>query len=373
MRQPRPGSSTSGSASTNDAPWPPRDSSHRRPPFASVKPRAIASPSPAPALVGAPGDAVERLEDALALLLGDPGPAVGDADEELLAGRGDPHAARARPAVRAGARSRARSRARAGSATASTWTGGSSAAPSRRRARRRRARRAPVRRARPPSTARAAPPPRRAWSRERSRRFSTSRLSRACSARIVSSSSARSVVGQRELAALEPVERLLDRRERRAQVVRDGLDDRGLDRVAAPEGLGLERLARAGAPARARRRAARRAPGAAAAGSRARAPRSPVCRASPIVPPVDRERMRRLVRASARACSPSAIRDRRDAEDGRGPLLDAAELVLEPCCRAAGRRRCRRAARPRARAARPPPCARGTRDARLPTTIAVTT
>ena len=42
------GSSTTGNASTNDAPCPSRDSSQRRPPFASVKPRAIAKPSPAP-------------------------------------------------------------------------------------------------------------------------------------------------------------------------------------------------------------------------------------------------------------------------------------------------------------------------------------
>ena len=37
-----------GRASTNVAPWPGRDSAHTRPPFASAKPRAIASPSPAP-------------------------------------------------------------------------------------------------------------------------------------------------------------------------------------------------------------------------------------------------------------------------------------------------------------------------------------
>ena len=39
---------TTGSASTNVAPCPSRDSAQTRPPFASAKPRAIASPSPAP-------------------------------------------------------------------------------------------------------------------------------------------------------------------------------------------------------------------------------------------------------------------------------------------------------------------------------------
>ena len=52
------------------------------------------------------------------------------------------------------------------------------------------------------------------------------------------------VVRQRELAALEAVERLLDRRERRSQVVRDGLDHGRLDGVASPQCLGLERLPR---------------------------------------------------------------------------------------------------------------------------------
>ena len=42
------GTSTTGSASANDAPCPGRDSAHTRPPLASAKPRAIASPRPAP-------------------------------------------------------------------------------------------------------------------------------------------------------------------------------------------------------------------------------------------------------------------------------------------------------------------------------------
>jgi hypothetical protein len=49
--------------------------------------------------------------------------------------------------------------------------------------------------------------------------------------------------GQREHVALEPVQRLLDRRDRRPQVVRNRLDDGGLDGVAPPERLRLERLA----------------------------------------------------------------------------------------------------------------------------------
>ena len=69
--------------------------------------------------------------------------------------------------------------------------------------------------------------------------------SRACSTRIVSSSVL--PVARRSSASsplCEAVERLLDRGERRAQVVRDGLDDGRLDRVAAAQRLGLERLAR---------------------------------------------------------------------------------------------------------------------------------
>src|SRR5262249_10540040 len=42
------GTGAVGSASTNVAPWPTRDSAQTRPPFAVANPRAIASPSPAP-------------------------------------------------------------------------------------------------------------------------------------------------------------------------------------------------------------------------------------------------------------------------------------------------------------------------------------
>src|SRR5262249_6288094 len=46
------GCSATGNLSTNVAPWPASDSTERLPPFASVKPRAIPSPRPAPGRAG---------------------------------------------------------------------------------------------------------------------------------------------------------------------------------------------------------------------------------------------------------------------------------------------------------------------------------
>ena len=60
--------------------------------------------------------------------------------------------------------------------------------------------------------------------------------------RIVSSSSARSAASSRGRRARAPRPRS-DRHQRRAQVVADGAEQRGLHRVAAPQRLGLERLA----------------------------------------------------------------------------------------------------------------------------------
>ena len=54
------------------------------PPIASTKPRATASPSPTPAAVGAVAEALERLEDVLALRRRDAGPAVDDAQVDPL-------------------------------------------------------------------------------------------------------------------------------------------------------------------------------------------------------------------------------------------------------------------------------------------------
>jgi hypothetical protein len=48
---------------------------------------------------------------------------------------------------------------------------------------------------------------------------------------------------QLEDTTLEPIEGRFDRRQRCAQIVRDRLDHRSLDRVALPECLGVERLA----------------------------------------------------------------------------------------------------------------------------------
>ena len=85
------------------------------------------------------------------------------------------------------------------------------------------------------------------------------------------------VVGQRELAALEAVESLLDRRERSPQVVRDRLDDGRLDDVAAPERVRLERLAGEGLALERDPEQRREAPEGTGAGSRAPAPRPRAC------------------------------------------------------------------------------------------------
>ena len=173
------GSSTAGSASTNDAPWPGRDSTQSRPPFASAKPRAIARPRPGPRRSGPPGHAVERLEDSLALLLRDPRPVIGDADEELLPRRADTHVdglARRRDLERVlehvhecaldldGVDARLAAD-RAGCSTCTRSDVGQLLECLRRRARPR---------SRAPGSSSAAP----ASSRERSSRFSTSRLRR---------------------------------------------------------------------------------------------------------------------------------------------------------------------------------------------------
>ncbi len=78
------GSSTAGRASTNDAPWPPRDSTQTRPSFASAKPRAIASPSPAPRWSGRPATRWNGSKIRSRSSSGIPGPAVGHPDEQLL-------------------------------------------------------------------------------------------------------------------------------------------------------------------------------------------------------------------------------------------------------------------------------------------------
>ena len=73
--------------------------------------------------------------------------------------------------------------------------------------------------------------------RDRSSRLPTSRSSRPASARIVSR--ARAILG-RAVRIREPRPPREDRRQRRAQVVRDGAEERGLERVAAAKRLRLE-------------------------------------------------------------------------------------------------------------------------------------
>ena len=75
-----------------------------------------------------------------------------------------------------------------------------------------------------------------------------------------------------------------DRGQRRAQVVADRTEDRGLDPVAAPQRLGLERPRRRAVRGRSRRRALTRAPAGsrpATAGSGSRAPRTAARRNAP--------------------------------------------------------------------------------------------
>ena len=218
-------------------------SSHMRPPFASAKPRAIARPSPAP------GSSGRRRRDGTArrsVHARPPGCRPGSVtrmstsfrvavSRTLTGSLGGREAQRVLEHVRertldlgsvdtyrrqlVGAVTVTRSApARSSSAcetssSAVQSSGGASAAP--------------------------------ACSRERSRRFSTRRFNRR--ARPGSSRGARPVaVREAELAALEPVECLLDRRERGSQVVGHGLDHCGLDGVAPSERLRLDRLAREG-------------------------------------------------------------------------------------------------------------------------------
>ena len=81
---------------TKVAPCSARDSTQMRPPLASAKPRAIASPSPAPGGAPAPPTALERLEDPLALAGGDARAVVDDAHERLGRRRRRPGPAPAR-------------------------------------------------------------------------------------------------------------------------------------------------------------------------------------------------------------------------------------------------------------------------------------
>ena len=131
------------------------------------------------------------------------------------------------------------------------------------------------------------------------------------------------LVGQLEVVALEPVERLLDRRERGPQVVRHRLDHRCLDGIATPERLRFVRVAREPLPLErdAEQRGERRQQPALGPehrllllGREEHTDRAPL----------DSEGMRRLVRRRARVL---AQRDPhlRDAEHCRRALLDELE------------------------------------------------
>ena len=91
-------------------------------------------------------------------------------------------------------------------------------------------------------------PPRRgphpAWRRERSSRFPTSRSSRSASTRTVSRERVAIVLIEVEGRVREALDADTDGRQRRAQVVAHRPQKRRLHRVAPPQRLGLERLAR---------------------------------------------------------------------------------------------------------------------------------
>ena len=79
-----------------------------------------------------------------------------------------------------------------------------------------------------------------AWSRERSSRLSTRRVRRALAVATTEASSARA--SSESVADSRPPRRRGDRRQRRAQVVRDRAQQRRLHDVAAAQGLGLDHL-----------------------------------------------------------------------------------------------------------------------------------
>ena len=81
---------------------------------------------------------------------------------------------------------------------------------------------------------------RRSASRERSSRLPTSRFRRSASTRIVVDESSWSACVEPDLRIREARRRSDDRRQRRAEVVRDRMQERRLQRVAPPERLGLE-------------------------------------------------------------------------------------------------------------------------------------
>ena len=344
---------------TNVAPWPARDSTATRPPFASAKPRAIASPRPAPA---APPLRVPRWNGSKISSRssgGTPGPwsmtrttasdgVAATLHAHRLAGRRVLQ--RVLDQVHEHAPDLARVDAHRRRVVGQRDL--DAAAPRRRarRARRRRGRRA----AQSSCSGGAAP----ACSRERSSRFPTRWSSRSDAARIVSSSSARSAASiARSCRASAPAE---------VEIAISGVRRSWL---TAREQRGLHRVARGAAPrpraprARAargrwRRRAATRAPAAAAAEPPRRAGRRPRARSC-----------RRAVRPRrARSPLPSG------AEHDRAPTRPAAPAPRRPRSARARRRPCRaRAASPRSRRAATPRAPGGATAPPAPTTTTATT
>ena len=324
------------------------------PPIASTNPRATARPRPTPRAVRAVAEPLERLEHPLAIGGRDARAAVDDAQR-----RRD---RRPRPAVDADGRVAAATSAARSSTTLATTrsssagsartrgsvSGTSTSTPSARVAEARERRPARPRRGRPRRSAAASAP---ACSRLMSSRLPTSALSRSVSSSIVSRNSRALRRRPLDVVLAAGSCRRLDRRERRAQVVRHRLQQRGAQLV----GLGQ------------RRRRARPRPAARAARERdgeLRGERVSTCRSSPVRPAADEREHDAVAERRRESASVGRARHGRDPADASSvqPPLVAARARATPSSRTttqrarrarrAGRRR--RRARPRAGRASPP-------------------
>ena len=343
----------------------PRPSSS--PPIASTKPRATASPSPTPVPFGAVAEALERLEDPLALPAGMPGPgsttrrstrpATAPASTRTGWPAGDRRAARWRRGWRRPAR--------AAPASASTTRQRLGDVERRAGARgRRRPASAPrhdlLEADRRAITSCSAP----VCSRLMSSRLPTRSLSRSVSSSIVSRNSRGRSARPVDVALQQARDRRLDRRQRRAQVVATPREQGGPQLVGLGQRLGRGRLGLQPAPLERdgdlggeRRRAPRRssasrsAPATPAARRRRSSGSASVDRRSrrAVVarPPASsdhaavgfgaqRPRPRRARTAAARladelAAADRSCREQRAAERGQGLGLGRGRAVPRPC------------------------------------------
>ena len=245
------GGCSTGSANANEAPWPGCDSAQTRPPLASAKPRAIASPSPAPPCrrrrlrtarrsararrPGCPGRgrSTRKITSRRVLVprtaTGSPGGEWRRAFSIRLTSTRWAWVGSTRTGGRSARQLHLHAVAALARAPAIAWATSASGVHSSR-------------------TGAAAP----AWRRDRSSRFETSRVSRSVSTRIVSSSARPVVVAELVGCGREPLDGHPDRGQRRPEVVADGAQDRRLGGVAAAQRLGLAPPARPAARGRPR-------------------------------------------------------------------------------------------------------------------------